>query len=95
MRIDYVASREKKKQVRGEKVDSLVVTVMRGEIALLFDGDEESQMRLDRFSRRAKANGLLSIPWTMADNTEREVTPEEMEQALDLAMEKQGVLWSL
>lgn len=95
MRIDYVASREKKKQVRGEKVDSLVVTVMRGEIALLFDGDEISQVRLDRFSRRAKANGLLSIPWTMADNTEMEVTPEEMEQALDLAMEKQGVLWSL
>lgn len=95
MIVNHTGLREEKKTIRANRVAKIVVTVMRGEIALLFDGDEESQMRLDRFSRRAKANGLLSIPWTMADNTEREVTPEEMEQALDLAMEKQGVLWSL
>lgn len=95
MRIDYQAPREAKKQIRNEKVSKIVVTVMRGETALLFDGDEESQKRLDRYARRMRANNRATIPWVMADNSTVDVTAEELEQALDLAMEKQGEVWFL
>jgi hypothetical protein len=95
MRIDYQATREEKKALRTKRVDRIVVTVMRGETALLFDGDEESQKRLDRYARRMRANETPAIPWVMADNTEIVVTADEMEEALDLAMRRMGELWFL
>ena len=95
MRVDYQASREEKKRLRAQKVDRIVVIVMRGETALPFDGDEESQKRLDRFARRMRANGTETIPWVLADNTQALVTADELEQALDLAMMKMGELWFL
>lgn len=95
MRIDYQASREEKKRLRAQKVDRIVVIVMRGETALPFDGDEESQKRLDRFARRMRTNNTATIPWVLADNQVHEVTAEELEQALDLAMQEMGKLWFL
>lgn len=89
-------SREIKKKVRGRKVNAIVVTVERTDgTVLTFDGDEESQKRLDRFSRRMRANGQGSLPWMLADNTVAEVTVDEMEEALDKAMQRQGELWFL
>jgi|LGOV01.1.fsa_nt_gb hypothetical protein len=96
MRIDHVAPRSEKKALRSERVGGIVVTVERADGTLLhFDGDEESQKRLDRYSRRMRANGRTEGPWTMADNSEEVVTVDEMEKALDLAMAKQGDLWFL
>lgn len=95
MIVDYKAPREAKKALRNKKVNEIVVTVMRGELALPFDGDEESQKRLDRFARRMRANNTETIPWVLADNTTALVTAGELEQALDLAMMKMEELWFL
>lgn len=95
MIVDYEAPREAKKALRNKKVNEIVVTVMRGETALPFDGDEESQKRLDRFARRMRANNTETIPWVLADNTTALVTAQELEEALDLAMMEMGNLWFL
>lgn len=88
-------SRESRKRLRATKVNGIVITVMRGETALLFDGDEKSQMRLLIRSQRMRATGQQTVPWTMADNTTMDVTPDEMEEALDKAIGKQGELWPI
>jgi hypothetical protein len=94
MRFDGRMSRDKKKELRAARLRQMTVEVERPDGTILeFDADEESQKRLDRFSRRARVNGRDSLPWIMANNTRMEVTPEEMEQALDLALEKQGEEW--
>jgi len=96
MKIAHTAPRSVKKALREQRLNNIVVTVERADGTLLqFDGDEESQKRLDRYSRRMRANGVAGGPWTMADNIPREVTVEEMEQALDLALQAQGDLWFL
>ncbi len=95
MIVNYQGSRDEKKALRAEKVNSIVVTVMRGETVLLFDGDEESQKRLDRFARAMRANGETEIPWVMADNEVVMVTADELEEALYAAMRRQGELWFL
>lgn len=93
MIVNYTGSREEKKTTRANRVARIVVTVMRGETALYFDGDEISQVRLDRFSRRMRGKNRQTIPWVMADNSVIEVTADEMEEALDLAMKEQGDVW--
>lgn len=95
MRVDYRAPREDKRRVRTDKVGRIVVTVMRGDTALRFDGGEKSQMRLLIRSQRMRATGQQTRRWTMADNVPMEVTLEEMEQALDLAIAQQDALWDL
>ena len=96
MQFNGAASREYRKKKRQERLNSIVVEVIRADGTVLsFDGDEESQKRLDRFSRRAIKNGIQTLPWTMADNSVVEVTPEELEQALDLALQAQGAQWFL
>lgn len=94
MQFNGVASRDYRKKVRAELLDSIVVVVTRADgTTLSFDGDEESQKRLDRFGRRAVANGVETVAWTMSDNTVMDVTPLEMEQALDLALQAHGEQW--
>jgi len=96
MRFDGQASRQHKKAMRSDRLSRIIVEVTRDDgTTLQFDGDEESQKRLDRFSRRARLAGKTELPWTMADNSSQMVAPIEMEQALDLAMEKQGEEWFL
>lgn len=95
MIVNHTGTRGDKKELRTKRVAKIVVTVMRGDLALPFNGDEISQVRLDRFSRRMRGKNRTTTPWVMADNSVMEVTADEMEQALDLAMEKQGVLWSI
>lgn len=95
MIINYESPRADKKVLRNKKVNEIVVTVMRGELTLSFDGDEESQKRLDRFARRMRANNTETIPWILADNTVVEVTADELERALDEALIKQGEMWIL
>lgn len=96
MQFNGVASRAYRKKVRAERLNTLVVEVTRADGTILsFDGDEESQKRLDRFGRRAVANGVETVAWTMSDNTVMDVTPLEMEQALDLALQAQGEQWCI
>ena len=96
MRFDGQASRQHKKAMRSDRLSRIIVEVTRADGTVLrFDGDEESQKRLDRFSRWAKETEKADLLWTMADNASQIITPAEMEQALDLAMEKQGEEWFL
>ena len=96
MRFDGKTSRTHQKKLRSERVSAIVVTITRADgTTLSFDGDEESQKRLDRFSRRAIESGTQTLPWTMADNSVMEITPDEMTQALDLALQEQGAQWFL
>lgn len=95
-RFDGRASRVQRKKLRQERIDSIVVEVVREDGTVLrFDGDEESQKRLDRFGRRAVVNGVETVAWTMSDNTVMDVTPLEMEQALDLALQVHGERWHI
>lgn len=87
--LNLKGTREARKAIRSKKVGNIVVTVD----GMAFDGDEASQRRLLLYSQRMRANGRATIPWVMADNTTAEVTAAQMEQALDLAMEKQGEIW--
>lgn len=94
--LNLQGDREAKKDQRARRLSRITVTVVRDDgTELVFDGDEESQKRLDRYSRRLAANGYPGGPWTLANNESVEVTVEEMEQALDLAMEEQGRIWAL
>lgn len=94
--LNLKGSKTAKKALRTKRLAAITVTVTRDDgTELVFDGDEESQKRLDRYSRRLAANGYPGGPWTLADNSRVEVTVAEMEQALDLAMEEQGRIWNL
>lgn len=93
MRVDYRASRKEKKDRRNQNLQALVVTVMRGTQPLHFDGDETSQNRLNRFVQALRRTEQPGMPWILADNTIVDVTLEEMEQALDLALQQQHALW--
>lgn len=93
MRVDYRASRKEKKDRRNQNLQALVVTVMRGTQPLRFDGDETSQQRMALRAQRMRANGQSTVRWVLADNTEADVTVEQLEQALDLALQEQGKLW--
>ena len=93
MRVDYRASRKEKKDRRNQNLQALVVTVMRGTQPLRFDGNETSQQRMALRAQRMRANGQSTVRWVLADNTIAEVTADELEQALDLAMCGQGDLW--
>lgn len=87
--LNLKGSREVKKTLRTQKVGMIVVTV--GD--KLFDGDEISQRRMFMYAQRMRSNDSATIPWVLADNTTSEVTADELEQALDLAMQQQEELW--
>lgn len=89
--LNLKGSREVKKTLRTQKVGMIVVTVGDKQ----FDGDETSQRRMFMYAQRMRANATATIPWVLADNTMADVTADELEQALDLAMRKQGELWFL
>lgn len=89
--LNLKGSREAKKALRSENVGKIVVTVNNNP----FDGDEISQRRMFMYAQRMRANDIATIQWVLADNTTANVTADELEQALDLAMRKQGELWFL
>lgn len=89
MRLKHKASRSDKKLLRSQRIQNLRVVVD----GLSFDGDEASQQRMALRAQRMRANGQSTVRWVLADNTEADVTVEQLEQALDLALQEQGKLW--
>lgn len=89
MRLKHKASRSDKKLLRSQRVQKLRVVVEN----LPFDGDETSQQRMALRAQRMRANGQETIRWILADNTEANVTAEQLEQAVDLALQAQSKLW--
>lgn len=82
---------EEKKEVRAEKVNSIVVEVA----GKLFDGDEDAQNRINRAITALTVAGVLSTPWKLADNSWTEVTVEQLAEVLVKAGMEQTRLWSL
>jgi len=77
-----------KKLVRADQVSKIVVTIANGKV---FDGDEESQNRMNRaFTFSYPAETTL---WTMADDTDQVVTREELWEAGRLAGIGQTTVW--
>lgn len=60
-----------------------------------FDGDETSQNRMNRAITVLRETGRPSAPWTLADNTQADVTLAEFIEALALAGAAQSDLWVL
>lgn len=83
------------KAKRSQAVSGIVVTVD----GLQFQGDEESQNRMARAVVAAfstgKALGEVTISWRLADNSQKNVTAQQLAQALQLARTQQDALWPL
>jgi hypothetical protein len=73
-------------------VSRIKVTTSTGKV---FDGDETSQNRMNRAITVLRETGQPSAPWTLADNTEADVTLAEFIEALALAGAAQSALWVL
>ena len=89
MRLKHKASRSDKKLLRSQRIQNLRVVVD----GLSFDGDETSQQRMALRAQRMRANGQSTVRWVLADNTKADVTAEQLEQAVDLALQAQSKLW--
>ena len=78
------------KKTRDVAVAKIKVTV-NGKV---FDGGETSQGRMARAITAAEARGIDLQQWKLADNTWAEVTTAELRQALAMAFQAQGELWT-
>lgn len=78
------------KKTRDAAVAKIKVTVN----GKTFDGDETSQSRMARAIAGADARGIDLQQWKLADNTWAEVTTAELRQALAMAFQAQGELWT-
>lgn len=85
-------ARMEAKQARAQAIFGIVVTTSTGKT---FDGDEDSQNRMTRAVLGLQLAKVPSIRWTLADNTEADVTLAELSEALVLAGMEQARLWSL
>lgn len=85
-------ARMEAKMARAQAIFGIVVTTSTGK---RFDGDEDSQNRMTRAVLGLQLAKAPSIRWTLADNTEADVTLAELSEALVLAGMEQARLWSL
>lgn len=81
---------EQAKTDRAEAVRKLTVTVD----GMVFDADEIAQSRMTRAITAADTAGLNNTVWVLADNTVATVTKAQLQQALALAMQEMGKLWT-
>lgn len=82
------------KAERAEAVKNIVVEVD----GMLFNGDEESQNRIDRTITAATAAGFGpddTTTWVLYDNTVATVTVKQLAQVLLLSGQKQTELWTI
>lgn len=60
----------------------------------VFDGDEVAQARMSRAVVVADITGIAECQWKLADNTTATITADELKQAVALAFQAQGELWT-
>ena len=78
------------KRERAAKVATIKVEVD----GMTFDGDESAQSRMARAITAAETAGLESTVWVLADNTVKNVTKAQLQQALSKAMLAMAELWT-
>lgn len=89
--VQHNPSLEELKELRSIRVSGIIVEVS----GKLFDGDEDSQNRMNRAITALTVAKVPSTMWKLADNTWASVTLEELATALLLSGLKQTELWSL
>jgi hypothetical protein len=91
--LDKVNKEQKKllKKNKNSEISSLKVTTDSGKE---FDGDETSQDRMLRAIQIAEITGeTTTTTWRLADNTDVEVTLDELKEALSLAGKEMSRIW--
>lgn len=84
-------ARQAAKAARADKVAAITVAVGNK----VFDGDEKSQTRMARAILALQAAGVGTTPWTLADDTNVDVTLSELQGALVKAGLAQSAVWPL
>lgn len=79
---------KEKKRARDEIVENIVVTTAAGNS---FDGDERAQNRMSRAYNVLDPGELIT--WKLADGTAKQVTRQELKEALRLCGEQQTIAW--
>lgn len=78
-----------KKNQRGVEVDAITVEVE----GMVFDGNEQSQQRMDRAARTMEQMTIPTMRWKLSDNSFVDVTASQLTQATALAGQQQADIW--
>ncbi len=82
------AAAEQKAQIKALKEEEIASIVVRTSSGRKFKGDEKSQSRMSLALERARRLGLEALEWKLAGGEIEPVTPDELEEALNLAVAK-------
>jgi len=76
-----------KKAKKVEQLNTLVVTTSQGNT---FDGNETARLNMVSAIQSAELLGQISNNWKLADNTVKEISLNELKEALALSIQKVG-----
>ena len=79
---------EQKAQIKALKKEEIANIIVRTKNGRRFKGDEKSQSRMSLALERARRLGLEALEWKLAGGKIEPVTPDELEEALNLAVAK-------
>ena len=82
------AAAEQKAQIKALKEKEIASIVVRTKSGRKFKGDEKSQNRMSLALERARRLELETLEWKLAGGEIEQVTPDELEEALNLAVAK-------
>ena len=82
------AKAEQKAQIKALKEEEIANIVVRTKNGRRFKGDEKSQSRMSLALERARRLGLETLEWKLSGGEIEQVTPDELEEALNLAVAK-------
>ena len=85
LKNEYLTIQKKAKKV--EQLNTLVVTTSQGNI---FDGNETARLNMVSAIQSADLLGQISNNWKLADNTVKEISLNELKEALALSIQKVG-----
>ena len=82
------AEAEQKAQIKALKEEEIASIVVRTSSGRKFKGDEKSQNRMSLALERARRLELETLEWKLAGGKIELITPDELEEALNLAVAK-------
>lgn len=85
LKNEYLTIQKKAEKV--EQLSTLVVTTSQGNT---FDGNETARLNMVSAIQSAELLGQISSNWKLADNTVKEISLNELKEALALSIQKVG-----
>ncbi|KLE05568.1 DUF4376 domain-containing protein [Aliarcobacter butzleri] len=85
LKNEYLTIQKKAEKI--EQLSTLVVTTSQGNI---FDGNETARLNMVSAIQSAELLGQISNNWKLADNTVKEISLNELKEALALSIQKVG-----